>query len=160
VAPSNRSRTHRLVGARQPRRPTPSLRLHVRQACVHLRQADTHLVSCLFESGIYFTGRGGVQLGKMRVETCLLGKVILPYVSLENRGEGCGIVASNLYIHYINMLEENRGEMYRISRSTKRMVMCEGIGPVICRRKSSRPRTLPEVFAAADGVNNSSSPSS
>ncbi len=61
------------------------------------------------------------------------------------------------------MLEENRGEMYRTSCSTKRMVMCEGIGTsrmAICRRKSSRPRTLPEVFAAADGVNNSSSPSS
>ncbi len=70
---------------------------------MHLRQADTHLASCLFEPGIYFTGRGGVQLRKTGVETCLLGKkVISPYVSLENRVEGCGIVASNLYIHYIN----------------------------------------------------------
>jgi hypothetical protein len=65
-------------------------------------------------AGIYFTGRGGVQLGKMRVETCLLGKeVISPYVGLENRVEGSGIVARNLHIHYLNMLEENRGEMYR-----------------------------------------------
>ena len=77
---------------------------------MHLRQADTHLVSCLIEPGIYFTGRGGVQLGKTGVETCLLGKeVIPPYISLENRIEGCGIVARNLNIHYINMLEENRG---------------------------------------------------
>jgi hypothetical protein len=73
---------------------------------VHLRQVDTHLASCLFEPGIYFTGRGGVQLRKTGVETCLLGKkVISPYVSLENRVEGCGIVASNLHIDYINRLE-------------------------------------------------------
>jgi hypothetical protein len=73
---------------------------------VHLRQVDTHLASCLFEAGIYFTGRGGVQLGKTGVEACLLGKkVISPYVSLENRVEGCGIVARNLQIHYMNTLE-------------------------------------------------------
>ena len=73
------------------------------------------------------------------VETCLLGKeVISSYVCLENRVEGCGIVAS-----------------------PARIVICEGTGTsrmVICRRKSSHPRT--EVFAVADGVNNSSSPSS
>ena len=110
---------------------------------MHLGQADTHLVSCLFEPGIYFTGRGGVKIGKTGVETCLLGReVISPYVSFENRVEGYGIVASNLHIHYIDMLEENRGEMYRTSCSTKRMVMCEGIGTshmAISRRKSSRP---------------------
>jgi hypothetical protein len=89
---------------------------------VHLRQADTHLVSCLFETGIYFTGRGGVQLRKTGVEMCLLGKEVI------SRVEGCDIVASNLHIHYINMLEDNRGEMYRTSCSAKRMVMYEGIG--------------------------------
>ena len=113
---------------------------------MHLRQADTHLVSCLFEPGIYFTGRGGVQLGKTRVETCLLGKkVISPYVSLENRVEGCGIVARNLHIHYINMSEENIGETYHTSCSTKRMVMCEGIGTsrmAICRRRVDFPTPL------------------
>ena len=51
---------------------------------MHLRQADTHVASCLFEPGICFTGRGNVQLGKTRIERCLLGnEVISPYVSLE-----------------------------------------------------------------------------
>jgi hypothetical protein len=99
--------------------------------------------------------RGGIQLGKTGIEMCILGKkVILPYISLENRVEGCGIIASNLHIHYINMLKENRGEMYYTSYSTKRMVMCEGIGTscmAICQRKSSHPRTLLEVLM----VNNS-----
>ena len=113
---------------------------------MHLHQVDTHLVSCLFEPGIYFTRRGGVQLGKTRVETWLLGKeVISPYVSLENRVEGCGIITRNLHIHHINMLEENIREMYRTSCSMKRMVMREGIGTsrmAICRRRVDFPTPL------------------
>jgi hypothetical protein len=78
VAPSNRSRTHRL-GARQPSQ------AHSPPQCPpggHSSRLGP------LRAGIYFTGRGGVQLGKMRVETCLLGKeVISPYVGLENRGQ-------------------------------------------------------------------------
>jgi hypothetical protein len=94
---------------------------------VHLRRAHAHLVSCLFEPGIYFTGRGGVQLRKTGFETCPLGKkVISPYVGLENRVEGCGIVARNLHIHYINTLEVKCIAL--LARRRRRMVMCEGIG--------------------------------
>ena len=66
---------------------------------MHLRQATTHLVSGLFKPGIHFTWRDGIELCKTRVESRLLSKeMISPNVSLENRAEGCGIIANNLYI--------------------------------------------------------------
>jgi hypothetical protein len=66
---------------------------------MYLRQTATHLVSCLFKTGIYITRRGSIKFRKMHVESRLFSKeMISPNVSFENRVEGCGIVANNLHM--------------------------------------------------------------
>ena len=64
----------------------------------------------------------------------------------------------NLYLLVLKPKSRRQGELVLVVALTLIAKLC--MESFKLGRKSSRPRTLPEVFAAADGMNNSSSSSS